>query len=25
MMRWMLSIAQVSEDAYKELQDARDE
>jgi hypothetical protein len=22
MMRWMLSIAQVSEDAYKELQDA---
>lgn len=25
MMRWMLSIAQVSDDAYKELQDARDE
>jgi hypothetical protein len=22
MMRWMLSIAQVSEDAYKEMQDA---
>lgn len=25
MMRWMLSIAQVSEDSYKGLQDARDE
>jgi hypothetical protein len=25
MMRWMLSIAQVSEDSYKEMQDARDE
>jgi hypothetical protein len=25
MMRWMLSIAQVSEDAYKDLQDASNE
>ena len=25
MMRWMLSIAQVSEDTYEELQNARDQ
>ena len=25
MMRWMLSISQVSEDVYKGMQDARDE